>query len=205
MEKYFEDRGRKYYSGQKELEDFYPQYGYQTGATPEGIEIAREHSAQIKTYDQENKPVTPQPPPNDAKWRFFWHLNEPNPNRPLSASNPPRCLPKDFPDWETKMNRWGFLMHDATIAVSEMLAVGLGLPQDSFSSKMLKGPHLLAPTGSDLTKYDVGTIFAGFHYDLNFITIHGKSRFPGLYVWLRNGQKATVAVPDGGLLLQSGK
>ena len=25
-------------------------------------------------------------------------------------------------------------------------------------------------------------IFAGYHYDLNFLTIHGKARFPGLYV-----------------------
>lgn len=44
MEKYFEDRGKKYYAGQKNLDDFYPDLGYQTGATPEGIEIAREHS-----------------------------------------------------------------------------------------------------------------------------------------------------------------
>lgn len=28
-----------------------------------------------------------------------------------------------------------------------------------------------------------------YHYDLNFMTIHGKSRFPGLYIWLRDGRK----------------
>jgi hypothetical protein len=52
---------------------------------------------------------------------------------------------------------------------------------------MKRGPHKLAPTGSDLTKYKVGTIFAGFHYDFNFLTIHGKSRYPGLFAWLRTG------------------
>lgn len=33
----------------------------------------------------------------------------------------------------------------------------------------------------------------------------GKSRFPGLYIWLRNGKKYKVVVPDGCLLLQAGK
>ena len=51
------------------------------------------------------------------------------------------------------------------------------------------GAHLLAPTGSDLARNEVGAIFAGFHYDIAFLTAHGKSRFPGLYVWLRNNQK----------------
>lgn len=85
-----------------------------------------------------------------------------------------------------------------------MLAIGLNIPQDTFSSRMKLGPHLLAPTGSDLTKYDVGTVFAGLHYDLNFMTIHGKSRFPGLYIWLRDGTKMAVKVPDGCLLIQAG-
>jgi hypothetical protein len=47
-----------------------------------------------------------------------------------------------------------------------------------------------------------GTILAGFHYDLNFMTIHGKSRFPGLFLWTREGKKTQVAVPDGCLLIQ---
>lgn len=70
---------------------------------------------------------------------------------------------------------------------------------------MKRGPHKLAPTGSDLARYPVGTIFAGFHYDFNFLTIHGKSRFPGLFCWLRTGEKVKVSVPEGHLLLQAGK
>ena len=49
------------------------------------------------------------------------------------------------------------------------------------------------------------TCIAGFHYDLNFLTIHGKSRFPGLFVWLRDGRRVPVAIPQGCLLLQAGK
>jgi len=47
--------------------------------------------------------------------------------------------------------------------------------------------------------------YAGYHYDLNFLTIHGKSRFPGLFVWLRNGRRLAVKIPAGCLFIQAGK
>ncbi len=87
-----------------------------------------------------------------------------------------------------------------------MIALGLDMKRDTFTSKMEGAVQLLAPTGSDLTRYQKrDDILAGFHYDLNFLTIHGKSNFPGLYVWLRNGEKVPVRVPDGCLLVQVGK
>jgi isopenicillin N synthase-like dioxygenase len=99
------------------------------------------------------------------------------------------------------MNKWGDMMLDACMTAGEMAAIGMGLSAETFTSRMQGGPHLLAPTGSDLVKYDVGTTFAGFHYDLNFMTIHGGSRFPGLYIWLRNWKKIAVKIPAGCLLL----
>lgn len=36
------------------------------------------------------------------------------------------------------------------------------------------------------------------------MTIHGKSNYGGLYIWLRNGEKKKVRIPDGCLLLQAG-
>ncbi len=82
----------------------------------------------------------------------------------------------------------------------------MDLPEDTFQSMMNNGPHLLAPTGSDFNKHGKeGTVLAGYHYDLNFMTIHGKSRFPGLYIWLRDGRKILVKVPDRCLLIQAGK
>lgn len=86
-----------------------------------------------------------------------------------------------------------------------MAAIGLGLERETITSLMKRGPHKLAPTGSDLTRYKKGTIFAGFHYDFNLLTIHGKSRYPGLFAWLKSGEKFSVKVPDGHLLLQAGK
>jgi len=99
------------------------------------------------------------------------------------------------------MDKWGNLMLKCCETVAGMAEVGLGIPKDSLVEKMHGGAHLLAPTGSDLARYKVGTIFAGFHYDLNFLTIHGKSRYPGLFIWLKNGEKMPVAVPDGCLVL----
>ncbi|KAJ9082530.1 hypothetical protein DSO57_1003690 [Entomophthora muscae] len=116
-------------------------------------------------------------------------------------------LPAAFPEWEAIMNSWGTRMHDAVTGISQMLAVGLGLPKNTFSDMAKYGPHLLAPTGSDLNDYGaIDTVLAGFHYDLNFLTIHGKSRFPGLNVWARNSsRKIGVKVPSGCLLVQAGK
>ncbi len=41
-----------------------------------------------------------------------------------------------------------------------------------------------------------------YHYDLNLLTVHGRSRFPGLFVWLRDGRKVAVRIPPGCLLMQ---
>jgi hypothetical protein len=40
-----------------------------------------------------------------------------------------------------------------------------------------------------------GCVVAGFHSDLNFLTIHGKSRYPGLHIWLRDGTRVPVRIP----------
>ena len=102
------------------------------------------------------------------------------------------------------MNKWGYLMNNATFTIAQMLALGMGLPVNTFSDRMKGGAHLLAPTGSDLKKNDVGSIFAGFHYDISFMTIHGKSRYPGLSLWTREWQKVSVKLPAGCLFVQAG-
>lgn len=97
-------------------------------------------------------------------------------------------------------------MYNTVRTTSEALALGLNLDRNSITKRMDGGVQLLAPTGSDLSKYKKkNDILAGFHYDLNYITIHGKSKFPGLYIWLRNGEKRAVKVPEGCLLIQAAK
>ena len=102
------------------------------------------------------------------------------------------------------MNSWGTHMINACTSAAQMAALGMGLDKNTFSDRMHQGNHLLAPTASDLMKYDVGTAFAGFHYDLNFITIHGKSRYPGLFLWTRDWKKMSAKIPEGCLLMQAG-
>lgn len=97
-------------------------------------------------------------------------------------------------------------MYNTVRTTSEALALGFGLERDRITRMMDGGVQLLAPTGSDLGRYTKkNDVLAGFHYDLNYITIHGKSKFPGLFIWLRNGEKRAVKVPDGCLLIQASK
>ena len=201
MEKYFESRGERLYAGKK-LEDAKPEYHYQVGVCPKELEIAREHTEKIQGYSDENKPFSPLKPVYDAKWRFMWKIGE----RPENAGdNFPQVIPRDFPEWEERMDTWGNKLLNGVKEVAQMAAIGMGLDRRTFLDKMEGGAHLLAPTGSDLKKNDVGAIFAGFHYDIAFLTIHGKSRYPGLYVWTRSNTKLQVKVPEGCLLLQAGK
>lgn len=164
--------------------------------------MARCHKKRIERYTDDNKPMSPIDPIYDAKWRFCWKIGD----RPEEANdNFPQVIPKDFPEWTETMDKWGHKLYDAVVQVSEMSAIGMGLPAETFVKMLDGGPHLLAPTGSDLSKNEVGTILAGFHYDIAFLTIHGKSRFPGLFVWTRNNQKLQIKVPEGHLLVQAGK
>ncbi|KAL8495951.1 hypothetical protein ACS0TY_019902 [Phlomoides rotata] len=186
-----------------------PHLHYQVGVTPEGVEVPRslvdeEMQEKLKAMPKEFQPLTPTGP--DPKWRYMWRIGP----RPLSTRfkelNSEPVIPEGFPEWKDTMDSWGYKMISAIEVVAEMAAVGFGLQKDAFTSLMKQGPHLLAPTGSDLRSHgQIGTVFAGYHYDLNFLTIHGRSRFPGLIIWLRNGQKMDVKVPVGCLLIQTGK
>ena len=63
-----------------------------------------------------------------------------------------RCVPAwvcaAFPEWREVMDEWGARMLASVSTVAEVVARGLGLPADAFTSRMHLGPHLLAPTGA---------------------------------------------------------
>lgn len=198
MERYFENSDGK--------QDARPEYHYQVGVTPAFVEKPRNHCEKMGKYGPDDKPLSPCPPEFDAKWRFFWRVGSPPESEKYKALNAEAVIPKDFPEWKDVMDTWGNLMYCSLKSLAKMLAIGYGMDEAAFTSRMEGGPHLLAPTGSDFNTYDkLGTVLAGYHYDLNFLTIHGKSRFPGLYIWTREGKKCSVSVPDGCLLVQAGK
>ena len=60
------------------------------------------------------------------------------------------------------MNEWGSQMYRVVLGIAEMASVGFGMHANELPDLTKNGPHLLAPTGSDLDKYGkLGTIFAG--------------------------------------------
>ena len=200
MERYFSQ------GEEEKMRDVRPEIAYQVGATPSRVERPRcLMDEKIRDYattlEESNRPTIPSEA--DCKWRFFWRIGD----RPLesrfSELNAEPVIPAGFPEWREVMDQWGYLMLDAVFLVAEMLAKGFGLSADAFTQRMKFGPHLLAPTGTDLGKFGkLDAVLAGFHYDLNFLTIHGKSRYPGLHIWLRNGKRIPVRIPDGCLLIQ---
>lgn len=203
MEKYF---GQADHLKQQQAR---PDYHYQVGVTPEGVEVPRaavdaELQEEIARQPAEHRARLPRGA--DPKWRYMWRVGPRPSSTQFAELNADPVVPSGFPEWAAVMDGWGFKMIAAVEAVAQMAALGFSLQRDSFTALMDKGPHLLAPTGSDLAAHGrPGAVFAGYHYDLNFLTIHGRSRFPGLHIWLRDGRKVQVSVPDGCLLVQSGK
>ena len=201
------DMMEKYFALSDGVRDARPEYSYQVGVTPSRTERPRNHCARMGTLGPNNKPLSPCPPELDPKWRFFWRIG---PLPPFTSQFPnlnmDPVIPPEIPRWKDVMDGWGNKLLECLKVVAELAATGFDLPADAFTSKMLYGPHLLAPTGSDYATFHAeGTVLAGYHYDLNFLTIHGKSRYPGLYIWTRKGKRKAVSIPDGCLLIQAGK
>ena len=181
-------------------------HSYQVGATPSKTELPKNHCDRMKAYKEADAPLSLCPPERDVKWRFFWRVGERPTDTKYAELNAEPVVPAAFPTWASTMDGWGAKLLGAGQDIAKMAATGFGLAPDAFTSLMHQGPHLQAPTASDFNKFSApGTVLAGFHYDLNFITVHGKSRFPGLFIWTRSGKKLRVVVPDGCLLMQAGK
>lgn len=200
LERYFEQ------PDEVKTKDVRKDYSYQVGTTPEHIELPRDHCERMKLFKDADKPISLCPPEKDPKSRFFWRLGDTPKETNFPQLNAEPVIPEAFPEWTEVMNTWGSKLLNAVQDVAEMAAIGFDLPADAFRNKMQYAPHLLAPTASNFNKFGTkGTVLAGFHYDLNALTIHGRSRFPGLFVWTRDGSKRSVKIPAGCLLVQAGK
>ena len=187
------------------LEDERPGLLHQVGVLPAGMELPRPCRAALAAQAPSDRAAESSGP--DPKWRFHWRLGERPARTRFPALNAAPVVPRAFAEkWAPTLDGWGGKMLDAVAAVAELAEEGFGLERGTFTGRLAQAPHLLAPTGSDLGEHgERGTVFAGYHYDLNFLTIHGRSRFPGLNIWLRDGTKVPVEVPEGCLLVQAGK
>ena len=142
----------------------------------------------------------------DPKWRYLWRIGSYPVNSNYTDLNSDNIVPNNTPGFYHTMDEWGKLLLATGETVSEMLSIGLGLEKNTFTDYMVEGPHLLAPTGTDLNEHGkLNNVFAGFHTDLSFLTLHGKCRFPGLHIWTKNGERIEVSVPRGCILIQAGQ
>ncbi|EIM92184.1 Clavaminate synthase-like protein [Stereum hirsutum FP-91666 SS1] len=195
-----------------------PELSYQIGVTLENTEkpkcaVDEPCLDVIARLDPAERPLDITAHNPDPKCRFFWKMSERPPyETKFPGLNAPNIVPQASAireRWTPTMAKWGTSMKDAVQALAQMSAVGLGLSKDAFTDAGRYGPHILAPTASDLNLYGKkDTILAGFHTDLNFLTIHGRSRYPGLHIWARNsGKRIPVKLPPTGpyLLVQAGK
>jgi isopenicillin N synthase-like dioxygenase len=184
----FRDLMERYFGQPREakMADARPDVFYQVGATPDGVERPRVNESFVDKLVEPNLPVS-QPSvaarKKDPKWRFFWRIGD----RPAEGAtrfpqlNAPQVVPAAFAaEWAPTMDAFGRHLLSAVETAAEMLARGLGLPARTFADKLEYGPHLLAPTGADMSSQElsaVGATLAGLHYDLNFITCHAAGRF----------------------------
>lgn len=198
-------------------QDERPEHSYQVGCTV-GIEKAKCFSTRdayclsvIDTLEESERPtrVEENGDGSDLKCRFFHRMSTKDPNIQYANDSLENITPVAFKDknWEKVMDDAGNIFLETIERLSILVAQGLGLPDETFVDAAKYGNHLLAPTGSDLGKYGyLNSVLAGFHTDLNFLTIHGKSRYSGLNIWARNtGKKIPVAIPEGCYLVQAGK
>lgn len=183
MERYFSQ------SDEAKNADARPSLFYQVGATPSYVErpriLSEAPSSALRVAAQSSRAVIPSGP--DPKWRFFWRVggrdSESSKFRELHADP---VIPRALSDvWTDVMDDWGSRMLGVAEVLSSLLEQGLGLDPGSLCKLMVNGPHLLGPTGSYLgpapgggdSLGKVGTVLAGYHTDLNFLTIHGRSRY----------------------------
>ena len=58
--------------------------------------------------------------------------------------NASQVIPEKFKEtWEPTLNNWGNALMNAVRIISEMLAIGLDLPKNTFIEKTNYGSHLL--------------------------------------------------------------
>lgn len=208
----FLDMMEKYYaqSNADKMKDARPELSHQVGVTPAFTETsvcAKDPTCIQRTQclPEENRPVLHTEA--DPKWRYMWKIGETETNTEFSDLNPKNVVPEKFRDeWTTTMDQWGNKLMKVVYKVTRVFEKGLHLKESSLTRLLDKGGHILAPTGSDIGTYNkINTVYAGYHNDISFLTIHGKSRFPGLFIWLRDGTKMEVRIPNDCLLLQVGK
>ncbi|KAK4703465.1 hypothetical protein P7C70_g2753, partial [Phenoliferia sp. Uapishka_3] len=140
------------------VKDTRPQYHYQVGATLENTEKPKCHSdddcrAVIASLSPEERPLDLEGGKADPKCRFFHRMGISPPTTAFPSLGKENVTPAAFAaNWASNMEDWGVQIKYAVEDVARMLGDGLGVG-DALVEAGKYGPHLLAPTATDLVKY----------------------------------------------------
>lgn len=176
-------------------------------------EHARDHSARIAAMAEHHRPHTTEADRRrgDPKYRYHWRVAHPDVRQRMIGTPAleellaDQLVPDGFPEWAKVMDQRGNALITTIFDATRMVALGLGLDEDTFVDTMTYGTNLFAPTGTDLANMDPGDVLAGFHYDFGQWTGHDSASHDGLIAWTRDGRPFKVRVPPGCVLIQCGK
>jgi isopenicillin N synthase-like dioxygenase len=89
--------------------------------------------------------------------------------------------------------------------IAYICAQEFNLPSSFFPNRMLNGPTTLASIRYHAIDKKQNDVIKGFDCELSLLTAFGSSSYGGLNVWTRDGNKISIKIPDGCLLIQAGK
>lgn len=206
MQEYFEKRSEAYlHKGYSH--EIKPSINFQRGLTPHMYAKQQRNFEEFRNSIKlkEDQPISPIFPEPDRCWRYLQWIKEDNISYPKDL--PENLVITDIKNFNSICHEWGSRLVKTARLVAEMLEIAMGLETNTFNKLLDGGEHILSPTGTDLTILEENKVISQLHYDLNFLTIHGPSSYPGLYIWL-NGEapkKLSVIAPEGCFLIQNGR
>ncbi|MSR84963.1 isopenicillin N synthase family oxygenase [Candidatus Uhrbacteria bacterium] len=159
------------------------------------LEVMAERGLNVRPHAVKHK---------DPKERFMWRIGDDPDDTAFAALHAPQVVPAAFvKDWKRKIDVYFPHAQRAIFTMLEMLAVGYHLELNFFTKLLEHGPHLFAPTGVNLAQLgEPGTVHAALHRDIGFITAHGRSNAPGLFLWKRNGERIPARIQKNCILAQ---
>ncbi|OGH60774.1 MAG: hypothetical protein A2848_03365 [Candidatus Magasanikbacteria bacterium RIFCSPHIGHO2_01_FULL_50_8] len=184
-----------------------PELAFQVGLTPRGQEKTRQRYEHFDHLPREHRPTEPR-----RNGAMSERLMFPVGSRPAQLDsrflplNSIHANPAGVTPFADDLRACGESLIEVGLEVVRLLEIGLMLPEGRLQQLSHAGPHLLAPNATHLDEgVDIGDVANEVHYDLNMITLFGKSNAPGLYVWIDQKYRCSLSIPDGCVLVQAGK
>jgi len=136
----------------------------------------------------------------------FWHVGRDlPPGDPLAASMPPNIWPAEPEGFAETFSQLYASFDAAGARILSAIARDLGLAADWFSDPIHNGNSVLRLLHyPPITEAPTGAIRAGAHEDINLITLLLGAQEAGLELLTKQGHWASVAPPEGAMVINIG-